>query len=278
MHRDSESMNHEQERTLVVALGASNLSRGLSRLLKASRCCSSSAVDLVVAAGHGRSYGANSRIWKRSLPSICESGLWRSLDRLLRSGVSKNSQRLAVITDIGNDLLYGFSTEQLATWLEEVIHRLHQQQFNIIITKLPVESIESVGPFRFRLLKTFFVPGCRQSLEEIKEQSRQVNDSIVHIAKKYQISVIEQPGSWYGLDAIHIRRSCLEDFWRRVVECWSEYKCDTNTHQETSLRSTWQEWFRIGAASAEVRSLAGVMLFTPQPVFQLGDTTRVFMY
>jgi hypothetical protein len=183
-----------------------------------------------------------------------------------------------VITDIGNDLLYGFSTEQLATWLEEVIYRLHQQQFNIVITKLPVESIESVGPFRFRLLKTFFVPGCRQSLEEIKEQSRQVNDSIVHIAKKYQISVIEQPGSWYGLDAIHIRRSCLEDFWRRVVECWSVYKCDTNTHQETSLRSTWQEWFRIGAASAEVRSLAGVMLFTPQPVFQLGDTTRVFMY
>ena len=271
-------MTHEEKRTLVVALGASNLSRGLSRLLKASRCCSSSAVDLIVAAGHGRSYGANSRIWKRSLPSILESGLWRSLDRLLRSGVSKNSQRLAVITDIGNDLLYGFSTEQLAEWLEEVIHRLQQQQFDIVITKLPVESIESVGPFRFRFLKTFFVPGCRQSLEEIKEQSRQVNDNIVHIAKKYQISVIEQPGSWYGLDAIHIRRSCLEDFWRRVVECWSEYKCDTNTHQETSLRSTWQEWFRINAASAEVRSLAGVMLFTPQPVFQLGDTTRVFLY
>ena len=70
VHRDSESIAHREERTLVVALGASNLSRGLSRLLQASRCCSSSAVDLVVAAGHGRSYGANSRIWKRRLPSI----------------------------------------------------------------------------------------------------------------------------------------------------------------------------------------------------------------
>ena len=278
MHRDSESITHDKERKLVVALGASNLSRGLSRLLNASRCCSSSAVDLVVAAGHGRSYGANSRIWNRRLPSILESGLWRSLERILRKEVSKNRQRLAVITDIGNDLLYGFSTEQLAIWIEEVIHRLHQQQFDIVITKLPIESIQSVGPFRFQFLKTFFVPGCQQSLEEIKEQSRQVNDDIDRIAKKYQVSVVEQPGSWYGLDAIHVRRSCLEDFWHRVFECWPVHERDASKHPETSRWSTWQEWSRLGAASAEVRSLAGVMLFTPQPAFQLADTTRVFLY
>jgi len=279
VHRDPASITHDDEESnLVVGLGESNLSRGLSRLLHASRCCSSFAVDLVVAAGHGRSYGANSRIWNRRLPSILESGLWRSLDRILRREVSKNRQRLAVITDIGNDLLYGFSTEQLAIWIEEVIHRLHQQQFDIVITKLPVESIQSVGSFRFQFLKTFFVPGCQQSLEEIKEQSRQVNDDIVRLAKKYQVSVVEQPGSWYGIDAIHVRRSCLEDFWHRVVECWPVHECDAHKHPETSRWSTWQEWSRLGAASAEVRSLAGVMLFTPQPAFQLADTTRVFLY
>lgn len=278
VHKNSESTAHEDQRPIVVALGASNLSRGLSRLLQASRCCSSSAFDLVVAAGHGRSYGANSRIWNRNLPSILESGLWRSIDKMLRRDVFGNSPRLAVITDIGNDLLYGFSIEQIATWLEEVIHRLHLQQFNIVITKLPIESIQSVGPRRFRLLKTFFVPGCRQSLEEIKEQSRQMNNSIVRLAKKYQLSIIEQPGFWYGLDAIHIRRSCLDDLWQRVVECWPVCTHDSETRQGTAQWSTWKEWFRIGAASAEVRSLAGVMLFTPQPVFQLGDTTRVFLY
>jgi hypothetical protein len=278
VHKNSESTAHEDQRPIVVALGASNLSRGLSRLLQASRCCSSSAFDLVVAAGHGRSYGVNSRIWNRNLPSILESGLWRSIDKMLRRDVFGNSPRLAVITDIGNDLLYGFSIEQIATWLEEVIHRLHLQQFNIVITKLPIESIQSVGPRRFRLLKTFFVPGCRQSLEEIKEQSRQMNNSIVRLAKKYQLSIIEQPGFWYGLDAIHIRRSCLDDLWQRVVECWPVCTHDSETRQGTAQWSTWKEWFRIGAASAEVRSLAGVMLFTPQPVFQLGDTTRVFLY
>jgi hypothetical protein len=50
VHKNSESTAHEDQRSLVVALGASNLSRGLSRLLQASRSCSSSAFDLVVAA------------------------------------------------------------------------------------------------------------------------------------------------------------------------------------------------------------------------------------
>ena len=72
---------------------------------------------------------------------------------MLRGAVSENSQRLAVITDIGNDLLYGFSVEQLALWIEEVIHRLHQQGNSIsLLRKLPVESIQSVGPFRFQIV------------------------------------------------------------------------------------------------------------------------------
>ena len=278
MYRDSESIAHAEERTLVVALGASNLSRGLFRLLQASRFCSSSAFDLVVAAGHGRSYGVNSRIWKRSLPSILESGLWRSLDKMLNVAVSKNSPRLAVITDIGNDLLYGFPVEQIAEWVEEVVHRLHQQQFNIVITKLPIESIQSVGPSRFRLLKTFFVPGCRQSLEEIKEQCRQMNHNIVRLAKKYELSIIEQPGSWYGLDAIHVRRSCLDSLWSRVLECWPVCSSNTKVCQGASRWNSWKEWSYLCTASAEVRSLAGIKIFTPQPVFQLSDTSRIFIY
>lgn len=46
-----ESTAHEDQRSLVVALGAGNLSRELSRLLQAARYCSSSTFDLVVSAG-----------------------------------------------------------------------------------------------------------------------------------------------------------------------------------------------------------------------------------
>ena len=70
----------------------------------------------------------------------------------------------------------------------------------------------------------------------------------------------------------------LIDFWRRVVECWPLSSSDKKVCQGTSRWSTWQEWSYLCKASAEVRSLAGVMLFTPQPVLQLSDTTRVYFF
>ena len=67
-------------RLRVVVLGASNVSRGLSRLVAAVESRAPGA-DLFVAAGHGRGYGVNTRVAVRRLPSILGSGLWRALDR-----------------------------------------------------------------------------------------------------------------------------------------------------------------------------------------------------
>jgi len=172
----SPSSVRDQPRALVVALGASNLSRGLSRLVTICRRCTAKPIDLFAGAGHGRSYGANSRIWNRRLPSILGSGLWRSLDRNSASDDLNSTTRLAVITDIGNDLLYGFSVEQITAWIEEVVLRLQQRGFQIVITQLPIESIQAVGTLRFHILKSIFVPGCQQSLEAIKDQSLQINN------------------------------------------------------------------------------------------------------
>ena len=94
-----------QQETVVVALGASNLSRGLSRLTAVVRD-TIPAPRLLVAAGHGRSYGASSRVAWRRLPSILQSWLWRAFDRL--EPPARDRRLLAVVTDIGNDLLYGF--------------------------------------------------------------------------------------------------------------------------------------------------------------------------
>ena len=275
MQSRSPSSARDQPRALVVALGASNLSRGLSRLVTICRRCTAKPIDLFAGAGHGRSYGANSRIWNRRLPSILGSGLWRSLDRNSGSDDLNSTTRLAVITDIGNDLLYGFSVEQITAWIEEVVLRLQQRGFHIVITQLPIESIQAVGTLRFHILKSILVPGCQQSLEAIKDQSHQINNKIVSLSKGHHVTILRQPGSWYGLDAIHVKRSCLNELWQRVVDCWPGI-----SREQYAMPGFdgWQEWSRLGAASAEVRSLSGLMLFTPQPALRLADTTRIYLY
>lgn len=266
------------QRPLVVAIGASNLSRGLARLLTVSQGWAGGSVDLVVAAGHGRSYGANSRVWNRRLPSILGCGLWRSLDRLLADEAAADRPRVAIVTDIGNDLLYGFTVEQLASWVEETLLRLRQRGFCTAVTRLPLASINRVGPVRYRLLKTVFVPGCPLSLAEIKQRSAAIDEAVCRRAAAQAAAVIDQPADWYGVDALHVRRPQLDQLWSRATACWAARTCPLATEPAPVQRTSWQTWARVGLAAAEVRSLSRVMRFTPQPAVQLPDATRVFLY
>ena len=264
-------------RPLIVAIGASNLSRGLSRLVTITHSWAPGPVDLAVAAGHGRSYGANSRVWNRRLPSILGSGLWRGIDRLLAAGQT-DRPRVAVVTDIGNDLLYGFSSEQLAVWVDETLARLQQRGFTTVITRLPLASITRVGKMRYRLLKTLFVPGCQLSLEQIKIVAAEVDAAVIRSAATYQATVVDQPGVWYGFDALHIKRSSLDILWNRAVAGWKNGVQDQKSIPVCTARHSWRLWAQLGTAAAEVRSLNQVMRFTPQPAVEFRDTTRVFLY
>jgi hypothetical protein len=70
---------------------------------------------------------------------------------------------------------------------------------------------------------------------------------------------IEQPGDWYGLDAIHVKQSRLDALWQRVADAWRLPPAAAPS------RATVAEWAAVGSRPAEIRSLAGRMLFTPQP-------------
>jgi hypothetical protein len=252
-------------RPSVVVLGASNVSRGLSRLVAAVESRSPGA-DLFVAAGHGRGYGVNTRVAARRLPSILRSGLWRGLDR------QGGGPPVALVTDVGNELLYGFPAEQVASWVRESVWRLADRGATIAITRLPMASIATVGAVRYRALRTFFVPGCRLSLAGLKEAATRLDADLQAIAEDYNAKVIEQPVHWYGVDTLHVRRRHLDDLWQIACEAWGFPSAPS------TVKSSATDWLQIGMKSAEVRSLAGVMRFTKQPVLPLRTGGTLSLY
>ncbi|MFM8635109.1 MAG: hypothetical protein ACKOEX_09910 [Planctomycetia bacterium] len=253
----------------IVVLGASNVSRGLARLAAVVTSRHKGPVDLFLAAGHGRSYGANSRVFMRRLPSIVGCGLWRALDR---EGVGTERPVHALITDIGNDLLYGFPDHQLAAWVRESLARLTRLGANVAITRLPMASIDRVGPLRYRALRTLYVPGCRLSLAEMKEAAMRMDHAVAVMAREFGAIVIDQPGEWYGLDAIHVRRRYLDTLWHRACDAWGV------ATEVRRRRASFIRWAALGSRAAEVRSLATVMRFTPQPAYRDRESLRLWLY
>ena len=252
-------------RRAIVVLGASNVSRGLAQLAATVRARTEAPGELFVAAGHGRAYGVSSRVGPRRLPSILASGLWRALDR------EQVAQPLAILTDVGNELLYGLGVAAVAGGVREAALRLADRGATLVITGLPLASIAGVGHVRYRLLRTLYVPGCLLSLTEIHDASRWLDDEIRAIATDTGATFLEQPGAWYGLDALHVKRSRLDDLWANVGDAWG--LPGAMVRPRASLR----EWAALGSRAAEVRSVARVMRFTRQPVIER-DRMRVWMY
>ena len=252
-------------RRAIVVLGASNVSRGLARLAATVRTRAGAPADLFLAAGHGRAYSVSSRVGPRRLPSILASGLWRALDR------ERVSQPLAVLTDVGNELLYGLGVTAVAGGVREAARRLADRGATLTITGLPLASIARVGRVRYRLLRTLYVPGCLLSLDEIKDASQWLDDELRAIAADTGATFLEQPADWYGLDALHVRRPRLDDLWASVGDAWGLPLAIG------SPRASLREWAMLGSRSAEVRSVARVMRLTRQPVIER-DGVRVWMY
>ena len=258
-------LNGAPGRRAVVVLGASNVSRGLARLTAVVAARAPGPVDLFVTAGHGRGYGVNSRVALRRLPSILWSGLWRSLDR------ESVEAPAALVTDVGNELLYGLSVDQVAGWVRESVRRLADRGATVAVTRLPLATIAGVGPARYRALRTFFVPGCPLSLAELKDAALRLDDALLAIAAAHGAATLEQPAEWYGLDALHVRRGRLDRLWHAACDAWGFGPASG------PARASFARWARLGVQAAETRSLAGRMRFTPQPVIDRQDL-RLWLY
>ena len=251
-------------RRRAVVLGASNASRGLARLAAVLRARSGGPVDLFPAVGHGRGYGVSSRVWARRLPSILACGLWDALD--CQPVGCDCPPPGALVTDVGNEILYGFGPDQVAAWVRESVRRLADRGCRIAITGLPTASIAGVGHVRLRLLKTVFVPGCRLTLAELKDSAARLDERVRAIARDFGATVIEQPGAWYGFDAIHVRRPRLDDLWQAACDSWGWES------PATAPRVTRADWAALHSRAAEVRALGRIMLHARQPAV---DTSQL---
>jgi len=195
----------------IVALGASNLTRGFRTVVSGARSAWGPDMEVLAALGHGRSYGAPSTFLFRTLPSILRSGLWSELDR--RASMTTR----ALVTDVGNDILYGFSVERTLGWVEEVLARLRRITQDIVLTDLPMTSVRRLSPIKFVALRSMLVPSCRLTLSQVLDRAERVNEGLERLSKEYGTMFFRLNPSWYGFDPIHMTPSQWRPAWEQIL-------------------------------------------------------------
>jgi hypothetical protein len=244
----------------VVAIGASNLTRGFQTVVSTARTVWGPDVQIVAALGHGRSFGSTSAFLVRRLPGILHSGLWTDLES------TPAVPTKALVTDVGNDILYGFSSNQILGWVDEAVTRLTRISTDIVLTGLPMESIRRLSPARFRIARSVLVPSSRLSHAQVVGTAEHVHAGLERLARDRGVRFVALRRAWYGLDPIHIRPALWQPAWQEIlgVSC--------------PVRRSRTEALRLYLMRPERQSLCGIEQRKPQTGLALTRGARVWLY
>jgi hypothetical protein len=247
----------------IVALGASNLTRGLQTVVAAARDEYGRDVEIVAALGHGRSYGSESTILVRTLPGILQSGLWSALETLPMVATR------AIVSDIGNDILYGFSAAQILDWVYDAVTRLRRHTPDIVLAGLPPVADLHISEAKFVLMRTLLFPRCRLSLAEVAARAAAVEQGLRRLSAAEQLRFVAMQRDWYSFDPIHIRPSLWQPVWREIVS--------GNPARERQ-RLSRIEGIRLYCMRPERQRFLGVEQVTAQGGQPLPRGGRVWLY
>lgn len=263
---DSQQQAHQP----VILLGASNLTRDFPLILRLLQASLESPFEIYTAVGHGRSYGNWSRLLSRALPGIAKCEIWSALPEKN----TETRQPLALLTDIGNDLIYGQSVDAIFGWIECCVSQLQEIDARITITLLPEESISQLSSIRFELTRRLFFPKNQTSLTDLKQKVQVLNTQLSSLAKRDQIAIVKTSSDWYGLDPIHYRYSQRATLWKSILSYW-----DSPSVKNHSIQNRWFDFlYSFYHLQPATKRQWGKTYHSPQPTRILEDGTRISVY
>jgi hypothetical protein len=251
----------------VILLGASNLRRSLPMIVRVAQSIWREPLEIMAAIGHGRSFGQDSRVLGRKISGILSCRLWDDLKRRPTLPTS------ALVTDIGNDILYEVAPNRLIGWVAECLDRLVRIDAHTVVTELPVASVSQLGLGRFLLLRTLLYPRSRLTLAAARSTVAEVNAEVVKLAEERKQTVFPVQNRWYGLDPVHVLRR-----YRR--QAWSEILLQWRPDQPLSElgRSSLTESLYLVTLPPRERSFLGFARQHVQPSGILSDGSTISLY
>ena len=213
-----------------------------------------------------------SALFSRELPGILECQLWSALESYVQEMCNHAGPRVALVTDIGNDLLYQVELKQVIEWLEECVDRLCRLGFETVVTTLPMTSVLAMGALRFTVARNILFPDCHMSWGDVLSASSELDEAVRRMANRRNLEVIIPSAKWYTADPIHIRQSRQRRAFEAMCSHWKTLP------PVTFGRFPWDRaryWWNKCPYMRWVRRSTRIV---PQPVWQgpAGNTLRMY--
>ncbi|MBM4088472.1 MAG: hypothetical protein FJ276_03445 [Planctomycetes bacterium] len=250
----------------VVLLGASNVTLGLSAVVETACRVWGRPLDIMAAIGLGRSYGARTSVLGRGLPGIAFCGIWEALANRAALPTA------ALLTDVGNDILYGSDVDVILRWVATCGERLAAVADPLVITGLPLASGGEISRWKYGLFRSVLFPSSRLDLGTAMSRARDLDARLVELAGRWGALLVRPERSWYGWDPIHIAR-------RHRVEAWSRFfGGGLEEHVRMRAASSLRRWLALRCARPLQWTRFGMERHRRQPSVRLSDGSRLSFF
>ncbi len=122
--------------------------------------------------GPGRGYCVNGGFLNVSYPSIRSCGILQSAGERAQKGLKV----IALITDIGNDIMYGVSLKEITACLNSIFLELDALGAEVFVHPIPLDLSKDVTERQFRILRSIFYPHSALKFQEAKGAVDAVNE------------------------------------------------------------------------------------------------------
>ncbi|MCH8207825.1 MAG: hypothetical protein IIA62_02015 [Nitrospinae bacterium] len=197
----------------IMLLGASNLSRGYHCL---TRCLKSNLeprpVSFRSALGPGRGYCSDGGFLNVTYPPIKSCQFLSELQ-----DDAEGSQKVALITDLGNDIMYGIDPDWLIVEIKNIHRKLLAGNADMLITPIPSTLVQQLTPFVFKILKRIFYPRSKVKRLEAISSIERIN-AFIEEGVGERVTVIRGLENFTGWDRIHYDFFRLTQVWTKIAE------------------------------------------------------------
>lgn len=251
----------------IIILGASNVALGFPLIVNAIRNSLTHPVQLFAAHGHGRSFCDWSYVLHRGLPGILDCDLWQEL-----AHQSPADRTWGLVTDIGNDLLYGRSLEETYQQITRAMQHLSEAGAAITFVRPPIERVLRLSAWRYWITKQVMFPGPTVPWTEMSRMIQELDQRVTEAAGPLGATVITPRLNWYGIDPIHIRGSQRLAAWESILRTWPFEE------RPVMAAPSYEFSGRIWSSAPKLRTLWRKPRHQAQPAWSGENGSTVWLY
>jgi hypothetical protein len=123
-----------------------------------------------------------------------------------------------LLTDIGNDIMYGVPESSLIESLDALIENSLQMNAEVFLTSIHVDVSKDMGKTSFKLFKSIFYPNSPVTFDQADSTVKRLNHYLAEKSlKNERVHLVNGLGAFCGLDKIHYGLLKSHLAWSRVA-------------------------------------------------------------